>query len=335
VSKAALDKVVEHAKSRGQEEVVGILVGRVEGQTIIVEDAITGRIESTATRAVLPPETIAKIADDIIKQRIQGTIVGWYHSHPGYGIFMSNVDIATQAKLQQFSQYVTAMIIDPSTDQVGFFTLDTSGSPQSIRPEYVHIFAEGEQPVPPPFEVPIEPPSTPFEEVSAPVPVPKRGNRGFMAAVLLVVIALGFLGATIFLMPPRYAVLERTPVTTYIMRNATTTQTLSSVIELWLVRSKTHTTTITAATTTQTLTVLANETITSWSSKTIITTRTITSTETITSIYTSTSWTTVMTPPKVKTTAAHPNQLEGLVEAVLYSTIVAGMLLFRRRSLLV
>jgi len=137
--------------------------------------------------------------------------VGWYHSHPGYGIFMSNVDISTQTRLQQFSQYVTAMIIDPSTDQVGFFTLDTSGSPQSIRPEYVRFFAEGEQPVPPEFEAPIEqaPPSPPWEEIEAPVPAPRRRKTGrnLVIALLLVGIALGGAFLTVFLLP------DRTPLT--------------------------------------------------------------------------------------------------------------------------
>jgi len=207
MSKAALDKVVEHAKSRGQEEVVGILIGRGEGQTVIVEDAITGRIESTATRAVLPPETIAKIADDIIKQRIQGTIVGWYHSHPGYGIFMSNVDISTQTRLQQFSRYVTALIVDPLSDEVGFFTLDASGSPIAISPQRVHIFQEGEEPVPPEFEAPIEEPSIapPVEEMIPPVIVSKRSKttRNLVVVLLLVGIMLGGMFGTIFLLPDK------------------------------------------------------------------------------------------------------------------------------------
>lgn len=332
ISQVALDKVVEHAKNRGHEEVVGILIGRVVGQTVVVEDAITGRIESTATRAVLPPDTIAKIADDIIKQRVQGNIVGWYHSHPGYGIFMSNVDVTTQTRLQQFSPYVTALIVDHTTDQVGFFTLNTSGAPQSIPPESVHIFGEGDEPVPAEFEAPIQPPPTPFEELPAPVPVPRRGNRWLVVVFLVVVIGLGFLGAAIFLLPPRYAVLERIPVTTHYARNATVTQTLTTVVELWLVTGKTYTTAITAAETTRTFVILMNETITSWSSRIVVTTRTTTFTETVTSTYTTTSWTTVMTPPKVRVTwTAHPNQLEGLVEVALYSMTVTGMLLVKRR----
>ena len=207
ISKLALDKTVEHAKSGGQEEVVGVLIGRVVGQTIVVEDAITGRIESTATRAILPPETIAKIADDIIKQRVQGNIVGWYHSHPGYGIFMSNVDVATQTKLQQFSRYVTALIVDPSSDEVGFFTLDVSGNPMAISPRRVYIFQEGEEPVPPEFEAPIEEPLVvpAIEEVIPQITISKarRTTRYVIVVLLLVGIMLGGTLGAMFLLPDR------------------------------------------------------------------------------------------------------------------------------------
>lgn len=142
-----MDKVAEHARSGGYKEVVGVLIGRVVDQTIVIEDAVSGGIESTQTRARLPPETMAKIADDIVKQRIQGNIVGWYHSHPRHGIFMSNVDTETHSNLQQFSSYIAAMVIDPTTDQVGFFTLDSSGRSQSIPPEHVRVFEEGEEAV--------------------------------------------------------------------------------------------------------------------------------------------------------------------------------------------
>jgi len=142
-----MDKVAEHAQSGGYREVVGVLIGRVVDQTIVIEDAVSGGIESTQTRAKLPPETMAKIADDIVKQRIQGNIVGWYHSHPRHGIFMSDVDAETHSNLQQFSSYIAAMVIDPTTDQVGFFTLDGSGKSQSIPPEHVRVFEEGEEPV--------------------------------------------------------------------------------------------------------------------------------------------------------------------------------------------
>jgi proteasome lid subunit RPN8/RPN11 len=151
----ALKKVMEHAKSTADVEVIGFLIGRMEeeARALIIDDIADGLAKSGVAKAVMPAETIAKIADDIIKKRIRGNIVGWYHSHPKFGLFLSDVDIRTQAKLEQFSQYVVALVVDPTSDEVGFFTLDAqTGGPIAVPEEHVHIFKPGENPVPEEFK---------------------------------------------------------------------------------------------------------------------------------------------------------------------------------------
>jgi len=152
VSKEVLRKVEQHAKSRLEEEVLGILIGRMEDQApdvLIIEDAISGETIFEKHRVTMPKETIAKIADDIIAGRIEGNVVGWYHSHPGFGLFLSDLDIATQAKLQQFSPYIVAIVIDPEKDEVGFFTLDMRTMTSiPIKDEHVYVFNPGEDPIP-------------------------------------------------------------------------------------------------------------------------------------------------------------------------------------------
>jgi COP9 signalosome complex subunit 5 len=39
--------------------------------------------------------------------------VGWYHSHPGYGCWMSGIDCSTQMLNQQYQEPWLAVIIDP------------------------------------------------------------------------------------------------------------------------------------------------------------------------------------------------------------------------------
>jgi COP9 signalosome complex subunit 5 len=39
--------------------------------------------------------------------------VGWYHSHPGYGCWLSGIDVSTQATQQTFSDPFLAVVIDP------------------------------------------------------------------------------------------------------------------------------------------------------------------------------------------------------------------------------
>jgi COP9 signalosome complex subunit 5 len=40
-------------------------------------------------------------------------IMGWYHSHPGYGCWLSKIDIDTQAANQKYSEPSLAIVVDP------------------------------------------------------------------------------------------------------------------------------------------------------------------------------------------------------------------------------
>jgi proteasome lid subunit RPN8/RPN11 len=126
ISGQVIEKVVMEAREHPDEQIVGVLVGGQSGGSIVVEDAVTGPSETDATKATLTGDSIARIADDIINKRIRGSIVGWYHSHVRGGVFMSEMDVETQLKLQQFSPLVTAMVIDTQTGQSGFFRADAA-----------------------------------------------------------------------------------------------------------------------------------------------------------------------------------------------------------------
>ncbi len=39
--------------------------------------------------------------------------IGWYHSHPGYGCWLSGIDVETQKLNQDFHQTWVALVIDP------------------------------------------------------------------------------------------------------------------------------------------------------------------------------------------------------------------------------
>jgi proteasome lid subunit RPN8/RPN11 len=118
----ALRKIVSYTQS--SDEKIGLLIGVMAEDGLWVTDVISGYGPAHSTSTVLLPQALARVADDIIKGRIEGTIIGWYHSHIGHGIFLSNVDIDTQLKLQQLSPYVIALVIDPTINQFGVFMYD-------------------------------------------------------------------------------------------------------------------------------------------------------------------------------------------------------------------
>ena len=40
-------------------------------------------------------------------------MVGWYHSHPGYGCWLSGIDCSTQMMQQQYQDPFLAIVVDP------------------------------------------------------------------------------------------------------------------------------------------------------------------------------------------------------------------------------
>jgi len=224
ISKGALEKVVDHAKSTPNQQVVGVLIGKMTDQTVVVEDAVSGEIEAEPGRATLGGEAIAKIADDIISKKIAGNVVGWYHSHPGYGIFMSDIDVSTQARLQQFSSYIVALVVDPSTGDRGFFTFDQStGSVLPLGDNFVRVYGPSEEAIPAKLQVQPTPPTPegiypyrvyprPFARPTLPSPQRPTGYIVAVAALLVVLLVTSaFLGITLLQMPPT---ISHTPTVT-------------------------------------------------------------------------------------------------------------------------
>jgi len=118
--KPVKDRIVQAARET-RTEIIGLLLGRFEDDTIIVEDSTTHEFSSEPHRARLPPSSIAVIADQLVSGRLKGNIVGWYHSHTEGGLFFSETDITTQKQLQQFSSLITGLVVDSSTGEMGYF----------------------------------------------------------------------------------------------------------------------------------------------------------------------------------------------------------------------
>lgn len=117
-----LEKILRHVK--GPREQIGLLIGYLANDGLIVTDAVCGEGISNDSYTVFSSSALAKVVDKIIKGKIRGNIVGWYHSHVGSGVFMSDIDVQTQLKLQQFSPYVIALVIDVMAGELGIFSYD-------------------------------------------------------------------------------------------------------------------------------------------------------------------------------------------------------------------
>ena len=116
VSALALLKMVMHARSGGVLEVMGLLLGKVDANTMIAMDSFALPVEGTETRVNAQAQAYEYMAayTESAKQvgRLEN-VIGWYHSHPGYGCWLSGIDVSTQMLNQQFQEPFVAIVIDP------------------------------------------------------------------------------------------------------------------------------------------------------------------------------------------------------------------------------
>nr|XP_011459046.1 PREDICTED: COP9 signalosome complex subunit 5a-like isoform X1 [Fragaria vesca subsp. vesca] len=117
ISALALLKMVVHARSGGTIEVMGLMQGKTDGDAIIVMDAFALPVEGTETRVNAQADAYEYMVDYSQTNKQAGrleNVVGWYHSHPGYGCWLSGIDVSTQMLNQQFQEPFLAVVIDPT-----------------------------------------------------------------------------------------------------------------------------------------------------------------------------------------------------------------------------
>lgn len=116
ISAVALIKMVMHARSGGSIEVMGLMQGKIAGDTFVVTDAFRLPVEGTETNVNAGAQADEYMVQYLTACRDSGKFenaVGWYHSHPGYGCWLSGTDVQTQMLQQQGYDPFVAVVIDP------------------------------------------------------------------------------------------------------------------------------------------------------------------------------------------------------------------------------
>jgi proteasome lid subunit RPN8/RPN11 len=118
-------QILSHARSDLRQEVGGALVGSVyqsAGQTYVeVDGALPARMtRSSATHLTFSAETWVEIQDDLAQHYPSSRIVGWYHTHPGIGVFFSRDDLFIHKHFFKEPWHL-ALVVDPLAWQARFF----------------------------------------------------------------------------------------------------------------------------------------------------------------------------------------------------------------------
>lgn len=112
----AICKAAMHARAGGRLEVMGVMTGKILKETFLVLDVVPLPVEGTETRVNAQAEAYEYMVDFLETMRSSGrdeNVVGWYHSHPGYGCWLSGIDVSTQMTNQKYQDPFVAVVIDP------------------------------------------------------------------------------------------------------------------------------------------------------------------------------------------------------------------------------
>lgn len=115
------DAIEEHVFSDTSREVGGVLIGRLEADRAVIEAHVPAlRASSDAAHLTFTHDTWAQILDTVDRDFPDQQIVGWYHSHPGHGVFLSGYDLFIQRSFFNDAR-MTALVIDPLAGDAGWF----------------------------------------------------------------------------------------------------------------------------------------------------------------------------------------------------------------------
>lgn len=117
ISRDAYAELTAHAKESLNAEICGVLVGDLceddEGQFVSVEGTIRGTAaKKGSTHVTFTQETWNQIHEEKDRDHPKRQIVGWYHTHPGFGVEFSEMDIFIQRNFFSGASQI-AFVTDP------------------------------------------------------------------------------------------------------------------------------------------------------------------------------------------------------------------------------
>ena len=126
ISSMALIKMLKHGRLGIPMEVMGLMLGEfVDDYTVTVVDVFAMPQHGTGVSVeAVDPVFQTKMLDMLKQTGRPEMVVGWYHSHPGFGTWLSGVDINTQTSFEALNPRAVAVVVDPVQSVKGKVVID-------------------------------------------------------------------------------------------------------------------------------------------------------------------------------------------------------------------
>ena len=122
---ACLKQMLAHTQRNLDAEVAGILLGQISRSdrgivTVLTEAVAAARTEAGLGHVTFSHETWAELYQYLESLATDADIVGWYHTHPGFGVFFSSQDRFIQENFFGGPGQV-GIVVDPVADSAILF----------------------------------------------------------------------------------------------------------------------------------------------------------------------------------------------------------------------
>lgn len=144
ISSLALLKMLKHGRAGVPMEVMGLMLGEfIDDYTVRVVDVFAMPQSGTGVSVeAVDPVFQTRMLDMLKQVGRPEMVVGWYHSHPGFGCWLSGVDINTQQSFEQLNQRAVAVVVDPVQSVKGKVVIDAF---RLISPQVMMLAQEPRQ----------------------------------------------------------------------------------------------------------------------------------------------------------------------------------------------
>ena len=118
--------MMKHCRAGVPFEVMGLMVGEVVDEyTITCIDVFSmPQMGTTVSVESVDPVFQQQFMEMMKQVGRDQNVVGWYHSHPGFGPWLSGTDIETQRHMESLGERAVAVVVDPIQSVKGKVVID-------------------------------------------------------------------------------------------------------------------------------------------------------------------------------------------------------------------
>jgi 26S proteasome regulatory subunit N11 len=126
ISSLALLKMLKHGRAGVPMEVMGLMLGEfIDDFTVKVVDVFSMPQSGNSVSVEAVDHVFqTKMLDMLAQTGRPEVVVGWYHSHPGFGCWLSGTDINTQQSFEQLNPRAVGVVVDPIQSVKGKVVID-------------------------------------------------------------------------------------------------------------------------------------------------------------------------------------------------------------------